>query len=246
MCFLSSICKAPCDDNGGSYLGNRYMIQCDINRTAALKNRLSKIYSEWSFTADWVHQWKEVTMASFSVGVKVMMKEWSVSKRKSSREEGISCLGGRGGGTEGGQEREIQREREREMMGIIRIKMVGFGQSQVRATVSMPTSYPPHMPSPLNQLNWQIQGASMTHKQTTHWCTGNVPKSLNQSTKSTQFPAPDVEPTVMPVASDRIFIFALIFTSAYCLPNSIFHNWTGKRCECNILLWVITHFNPLS
>lgn len=154
--------------------------------------------------------------------------------------------------------REVRRGkyREREMMGIIQIKMVGFGQSQVRAAVSMPTSYPPPMPSPvLNQLNWHIQGASMAHKQTTHWCAGNVPKSLNQSTKSTQFPAPDVEPTVMPVWQDLYICFDfyswfssqfICFTSVYCLLNSIFHNWTEKRCECNILLWVITRLNPLS
>lgn len=115
-------------------------------------------------------------------------------QERSSREEGIWCVGGRGGREWGRSgEGNKESEREREMMGIIRIKMVGFGQSRVRATVSMPTSYPPPVPSSgLNQLNWHMQGASMTHKQTTHGCRGNVPKSLEQLTKKTWFYAPDL------------------------------------------------------
>lgn len=93
------------------------------------------------------------------------------------------------------------REWEREMMGIIRIKMVGFGQSRVRATVFMPTSYPPLVPSSgLNQLNWHMQGASMTHKLTTGvLCTWH-----------------DLEAADMSVAADRIFKCHLILPP-HCL-----------------------------
>lgn len=131
-------------------------------------------------------------------------------QERSSRDEGIWCVGGRGeeGRNEGGQGREIERAREREMMGIIRIKMVGFGQSRVRATVSTPISYPPPVPSSgLNQLNWHMQGASMTHKQTTHGCRGNVPKAPDQLSRNTWLYAPDLTSQT----SDQIFTFELIW-----------------------------------
>lgn len=70
------------------------------------------------------------------------------------------------------------REREREMMGLIRIKMEGFGQSRVRAVASVPTPHPAPVPSSgPNQPLWHMQGASMTHNQTAHGGTGNIPKS---------------------------------------------------------------------
>lgn len=131
-------------------------------------------------------------------------------QERSSRDEGIWCVGGRAeeGRNEGGQGREIERAREREMMGIIRIKMVGFGQSRVRATVSTPISYPPPVPSSgLNQLNWHMQGASMTHKQTTHGCRGNVPKAPDQLSRNTWLYAPDLTSQT----SDQIFTFELIW-----------------------------------
>lgn len=116
----------------------------------------------------------------------------------------------RRGGKEWGRSGEGNREskREREMMGIIRIKMVGFGQSRVRATVSTPISYPPPVPSSgLNQLNWHMQGASMTHKQTTHGCRGNVPKAPDQLSRNTWLYAPDLTSQT----SDQIFTFELIW-----------------------------------
>lgn len=79
--------------------------------------------------------------------------------------------GGKDGGREGG------REVRRGMMAIIWIKMLGFGQSQIRPTVSMPTSCPPLGPSGgLNQANWLMQGASMAQA-ATYGGRGSVPKS---------------------------------------------------------------------
>lgn len=58
------------------------------------------------------------------------------------------------------------REQEREMMAVIRIKTVGFGQSRVRTNVSVPAPHPPPVPSSSpNQPLWHMQGASMIHKQ---------------------------------------------------------------------------------
>lgn len=111
------------------------------------------------------------------IGFKVAMKEWGMSRRKSSRrEEESECVGGKGG-REGGRSMEgKRREREREMMGVIRIKTVGFGQSRVRTAVSVPTPHPPPVPSSSpNQPLWHMQGASVTHKQTAHGCEGEHP-----------------------------------------------------------------------
>lgn len=92
-----------------------------------------------------------------------------MSRRKSSRrKEESECVGGKGG-REGGRSMEgnAESEREREMMGVIRIKTVGFGQSRVRAAVSVPTPHPPPVPSSSpDQPLWHMQGASVTHKQT--------------------------------------------------------------------------------
>lgn len=101
------------------------------------------------------------------------MEEWGTSRRKSSRrEEESKCVGGKKGGRKGGRWREIQgANTEREMMGLIRIKTVGFGQSRVRADMSVPTPHPSPVPSSSpNQPPWHMQGASMTHKQTAHGC----------------------------------------------------------------------------
>lgn len=64
----------------------------------------------------------------------------------------------------GGQWREIQKEREREMMGLIRIKSVDFGQSQVRAVASMPTPHPPQ----LFRAKFQPKSAALAHAGSHH------------------------------------------------------------------------------
>lgn len=88
-------------------------------------------------------------------------------------------------GVNGGKYRKRERERKRvsemEMMAVIRIKTVGFGQSRDRAAASVPTPHPRPVPSSSpNQPLWHMQGASMTHKQTAHGATGNIPNTLNR------------------------------------------------------------------
>lgn len=98
------------------------------------------------------------------------------------------------GGKKGGRWREIQgANTEREMMGLIRIKTVGFGQSRVRADMSVPTPHPSPVPSSSpNQPLWHMQGASMTHKQTAHGCAKGTsrrhPPDKKKQTKNLLFP----------------------------------------------------------
>ena len=91
-----------------------------------------------------------------------------MSRRKSSRREeeseSVGEKGGRKGGREEGQWREIQRERGREMMGVIRIKTVGFGQSRVRAAASMPTPHPPR----LSRAKLQPKSVALAHAGSLH------------------------------------------------------------------------------
>lgn len=80
----------------------------------------------------------------FWLGCRFVMEWCDLSRRKSSRrEEDSKCVGGRGE-REGVNDGKYG-QREREMMGVIQIKSVGFGQSQVRAISSMPTPHPPQL-----------------------------------------------------------------------------------------------------
>lgn len=187
------------------------------------------------------------------------MEEWDMSRRKSSRrEEESKCVGGKGG-------REVNggkyREQERGMMGVIRIKTVGFGQSRVRAGVSMPTPHPPPVPSSSpNQPLWHMGGASMTHKQTTHGCAGNILKTLNRQ-KNTLIPDfiqcfwSTIVVPVMSVVDDWIFTGGLLiwldmmkwdysqvsssvptheFKSTALLCQHLSFSTTGNNCTLNV------------
>lgn len=67
-----------------------------------------------------------------------------------------------GGSAEGNTESEG--ECEREMMGVIRIKTVGFGQSRVRAVASVPTPHPPL----LYRAKPQLKSSALAHAGSLH------------------------------------------------------------------------------
>lgn len=89
---------------------------------------------------------------------------WAGERAAGERKTVNAWVGKKGGREVNGGKYRKQKRKEREMMVVIRIKAVGFGQSWVRAAMSVPT---PH-PSWLTNAKPQPKSAALAHAGSLH------------------------------------------------------------------------------